>query len=116
MSRIMFLYATAPDAATARRIGEALVEARLAACVNILGAATSIYRWKGAVETAEETVFLVKTTADAAGQARNLILGLHPYETPAVAAIGIEEAGSNPTFLQWVSAETAQSLARDGKE
>lgn len=107
MSRIMFLYATAPDDATARKIGEALVEARLAACVNILGTATSIYRWKGAVESAEEIAFLVKTTASAAGAARNLILKLHPYETPAIAAINIDETGSNEAFLAWIEAESA---------
>jgi len=106
MTRIVFLYAIAPDAATARKIGEALVEARLAACINILGATASIYRWKGAVETAEETAFLVKTTEAAAEKARDLILRLHPYETPAVAALGIGETGSNPAFLDWIRAET----------
>ncbi|MEQ8936100.1 MAG: divalent-cation tolerance protein CutA [Amphiplicatus sp.] len=106
MSRIMFLYATAPDAATARKIGEALVEARLAACVNVLGTATSIYRWEGAVETAEETAFIVKTTQTAAGAARELILKLHPYETPAIAAINIDETGSNSGFLAWIRAES----------
>ncbi len=107
MPRIMFLYATAPDDATARMIADALIEARLAACVNILGAAASVYRWKGAIERADEIVFLAKTTADNATRARDLILRLHPYETPAVAAINIEQASSNPAFLAWIGDECA---------
>lgn len=106
MSRIMLLYATAPDAATARAIGAALVEARLAACVNILGTVQSIYRWKGKVEQAEEIAFLVKTTEAAAPAARDLILARHPYDTPALLALPIEAAGSSPAFLAWIAAET----------
>lgn len=106
MSRIMLLYATAPDAATARAIGAALVEARLAACVNVLGPVRSVYRWRGKVEEAEETAFLVKTTEIQAPAARDLILARHPYDTPAVLALPVNAQGSNTAFLAWVAAET----------
>lgn len=112
MKSIIFLYATAPDLETARKIAASLVEKKLAACVNILGGSTSIYRWRGAVETAEETTLIVKTHEGAASSARDLILRLHPYETPCVAAVRIDQGASNPAFLEWIRMESdgAQSI------
>ena len=105
MTPVVFLYATAPDEATALRIGRAAVEAGLAACLNILGPTTSLYRWNGAIETAREVAFLLKTTADHADALRDLVLRLHPYEVPALAALEIGSRGSNPAFLDWIRAE-----------
>ncbi|MBB5518725.1 divalent-cation tolerance protein CutA [Amphiplicatus metriothermophilus] len=106
MTSIIFLYATAPDFETARKIAAALVEKKFAACVNILGGSTSIYRWRGAVETAEEITFIVKTHEGAASSARDLILRLHPYETPCVAALRVDPGASNAAFLDWIRAES----------
>lgn len=106
MSGIVFLYATAPDEATARHIGAALVNARLAACVNVLPAVWSVYRWNDAIESGNETSFLVKTTAEQAPAACAEILRLHPYETPCVAALPVDAMGSNAGYLDWIRRES----------
>jgi len=103
---IRLLYATAPDAATAEAIAGALIEARLAACVNILRGMHSVYRWEGRVETAEEVVLVVKTTADAAPAARDLILERHPYDEPAVLALPVDRSASSKAFCDWIAGET----------
>lgn len=107
MSDVILLYATAPDAETAEFIGVSLVEAGLAACVNVLGPVRSIYRWNGALERAEEVAFLVKTTRSAAEAARSAIVERHPYDLPAVTAISVSEEGSNPDFLAWIGKTVA---------
>lgn len=104
-TEISLLYVTAPDAAMADQIGRALVEERLAACANILPEMRSVYRWRGAVETADEAVLIVKTTKAAARLARDRILALHPYETPCIMAIPLAGDGSNPAYLDWVVGE-----------
>jgi periplasmic divalent cation tolerance protein len=109
MPDVLLLYVTTPDDATARALADALIEARLAACANLIPGSTSIYRWKGAVETAAETVMIVKTRAGLAERARDLILALHPYETPCVVALDIAAHGSSTDFLDWVGAETGTS-------
>lgn len=111
MTKILLLYVTAPDAASADEIAAALIESRLAACVNIIPGMRSLYRWQGAVEAAEEYVLVVKTTAEAAGEARALICDRHPYETPCVLALEARAEGSNPAFLDWIARETASARA-----
>ncbi|MBI1364998.1 MAG: divalent cation tolerance protein CutA [Alphaproteobacteria bacterium] len=101
-----FLYVTAPDRQTAEALARGLVEARLAACVNVIGAATSFYRWQGAIQSAEETALIVKTTAEAAPAARDFIMARHPYETPCVVALPIDESLSNGAFLRWIAEAT----------
>ncbi len=106
MTNINFLYTTAPDAATADRIARALIEKRLAACINAIPGMISTYRWKGNVEAADEVVLIVKTTAAAARDARDLICALHPYETPCVVALPVAADVSSKAFLDWIAAET----------
>lgn len=106
MTDAVLLYSTAPNQETAERIGAAMVEAGLAACANIISGMRSVYRWKGAVETAAETVLIVKTVRARAEEARAFLCRLHPYETPCVLAIPIDAAGSNPDFLAWLASET----------
>ena len=96
MTDATFLYVTAPDVKSARSLASALVEARLAACVNILPQMQSVYRWEGKIETADECVLFVKTTAAQSEATRDLILEQHPYDTPCVAALDISATGSNP--------------------
>ncbi len=105
MDALRFLYCTAPDAATAGAIAEALVNERLAACVNILPSMESIYRWNDAIEHANETVLIVKTTSASAPAASARIAALHPYDTPAIAAIEVKQSGSNAAFLNWIAAQ-----------
>ena len=84
------LYAVFADPAEAQRIGMAMIEEKLAACVNILGPSRSIYRWEGAVETATETPALFKTTLDKADALIARIVEMHSYENPALAVWPIE--------------------------
>lgn len=109
MSNVVLLYATAPDAETARTIAVDLVEARLAACVNILGEINSVYRWEGKVETAPEFAFLVKTTATAASAVTEAIIDRHPFALPAIVGIAVAPAASSGAFLDWVRSETGDA-------
>jgi periplasmic divalent cation tolerance protein len=84
MSDIALLHVTFADAAEAERIGRAMVEARLAACVNLLGPCNSIYRWQDKVETATEHRALFKTTPQLARELADRIAALHSYDLPAV--------------------------------
>ncbi len=101
----LLVYMTAPDAETAQRIGRALVERRLAACVNILPGMRSMYWWDGAVQSESETAFLAKTAADRYEALQACLLEMHPYEVPCVVALSIDR-GYEP-FLRWVEAQTA---------
>lgn len=105
MDQIVLLYTTWPDAETAETVGAEAVAERLAACVNILGAGRSIYRWQGAVERAVETVAVFKTTEACADRLRALILDRHPYETPAVVALPVDAGRSSPAYLAWIGQE-----------
>ncbi len=111
MEPIVFLYVTAPDDAAARRIAEALVEGRLAACVNILPRIRSVYRWKGEIERADEAAMIVKTTAARAVAARALIQSLHPYETPTIAALAVDAERSGEKFVGWIASETMETIS-----
>ncbi len=107
MDECMILYTTWPDAETAEAVGRAAVEAKLAACANLLAPMTAIYRWEGAMQRETEVPMLLKTAAGAAGRLRDFVLERHPYETPCVVAWPCDPAGSNGAFLRWISAETA---------
>ena len=100
---VVFLYATAPDSAAARRIAEELVGRRAAACVNIIAGMSSVYRWRDAVESADELVLIIKCARSSAQRAREIIRELHPHETPAIAAIAIDSENSSGQFLRWVA-------------
>ena len=92
---------TCSSAAEARRIARAVVEARLAACVNTLpGAVTSIYRWKGKVETAKERMLLIKTSRKRLAKLREAVERLHSYDVPEFIALPIS-AGSRG-YLNWI--------------
>lgn len=83
---VISVYAIFGGADEAERIGRAMVEERLAACINILGPVRSIYRWKGAVETADEVAAIFKTTDERAGLLITRIGALHSYDVPCVVA------------------------------
>jgi periplasmic divalent cation tolerance protein len=87
----------------AERIARALVEERLAACVNILPGVVSVYRWKGQLETGDELLLVIKTRADKADALRARLVALHSYELPEVVVLPI--AGGHPPYLQWIADE-----------
>lgn len=95
---------TCPDAATAERLASALVDERLAACVNILPGITSVYRWDGRVERDAEVLLLIKTVVARFEAVRERLVALHPYEVPEVIATPI--AAGLPAYLDWIAACT----------
>lgn len=92
-----------PDRASAERLAEALIERRVAACVNVLAPCRSVYCWQGAVEHAEEHPVFAKTPADRYDALEQAIRDLHPYELPEIIAVRLD-AGL-PAYLDWVAAE-----------
>jgi periplasmic divalent cation tolerance protein len=101
---VMFVYATAADAAEAERIGRAVVAERLAACANVLPGMRSIYWWQGKMEEGAEAVLILKTTRERLAALIARVKALHSYDCPCIEAL--EVAGGNPDFLAWVEAET----------
>jgi periplasmic divalent cation tolerance protein len=95
---------TCPDEGTARRIATALVDERLAACVNIVPDMTSVYRWEGVVETAPECLLLVKTRRERLEDLQRRLEELHPYDLPELVALPVE--GGSSAYLTWVVEET----------
>jgi len=95
-----------PDEEAANTIALAIVEARLAACVNILPRVQSIYRWQGRVESATEIPLLIKSTAASYPALQETIWALHPYEIPEIIALPIGRG--LPAYLNWVAEETLQ--------
>ena len=93
-----------PDRAAAERLADALIEKRVAACINILAPCRSVYRWKGAVQHDEEYPVLIKTTAERYLALEAAIRAAHPYELPEIIAVPIERG--LPAYLAWVAAET----------
>lgn len=93
-----------PDRESAATLARALVEQRLAACVNILSPCRSLYRWKGALEDAEEYPLLIKTTRGRYPELEAAIRAGHPYELPEIIAVPL--ATGLPAYLEWVAAET----------
>jgi periplasmic divalent cation tolerance protein len=91
---------TIPADADAPAFGRALVEERLAACVNLLPPMTSIYRWKGAVEEDRERLLVFKTTPDRVDALRARLHELHPYEVPEFLVLPV--TGGSERYLQWV--------------
>ena len=102
MSRRRVVLCTVPEAEDAARIAETLVERSLAACVNVLGGVTSVYRWQGGVERGQERLMVIKTTAERFEALRAAIVELHPDEVPEVIVLTIE-AGHTP-YLEWIDA------------
>ena len=94
------VYAVFADREEAARIGRAVVDDRLAACVNILGPVHSIYRWKGEVESAEEVAAIFKTTNDGAGALMTRIAGLHSYDVPCIVTWPIDKIVGS--YAAWV--------------
>lgn len=93
------VFSTFPDLETAREIGRRLVEMQLAACVNLLPGAESIYRWQGNVETAAEIFAVFKTTAAVFPRFAETLVELHPYDVPEIVAL--EPADVSPAYRRW---------------
>ena len=101
---ILLVITNLPDHASAERLAEALIERRVAACVNVMAPCRSVYPWQGTVEHAEEHPLFVKTPADRYDALQQAIRELHPYELPEIIAVRLETG--LPAYLEWVAAET----------
>lgn len=95
---------TAPDRESGAKIARALVEERLAACVNLLPGVGSFYRWQGKVEEAAEALLIIKTAAARFEAVQKRIKELHSYELPEIIAVSIT-AGSKE-YLDWIADNT----------
>jgi periplasmic divalent cation tolerance protein len=95
---------TAPDAGCAETIARALVEERLAACVNLVPGVRSVYRWEGAVQDDAEVLLVAKTTADRLEALGRRVRAMHPYALPEVLAL--PASGGSEAYLAWVREET----------
>ncbi|MBA3486877.1 MAG: divalent-cation tolerance protein CutA [Lysobacter sp.] len=104
---VMLCLCACPDEASAAAIAKALVQERLAACVNRLPAVRSTYRWQGRVEEAEEVLLLIKTTKDRLDDLIGRVQALHPYELPEL--IAVEAEGGLAPYLTWVDEQTRES-------
>ena len=103
MSEFVFLYSTFPDEASAKRVAEALVTAKLAACVN-LAPLTSIYEWQGKLESGPEVAAFIKTRRALADEVIAVAHPLHPYSVPCFLILPID--GGNADYLAWARAQT----------
>lgn len=106
MPQILIVFTNCPDEACANAIALALVEAKVAACVNILPRAQSIYCWQGSVESATEIPLFIKSTAANYPALEAIIRQHHPYDVPEIVALPV--AHGLPAYLNWVAAETLQ--------
>ncbi len=97
-----------PSREVALDIARALIERKLAACVNVLAECTSVYRWQGKVETAPEIPLLIKTRAAIYDEVEAAIRSLHPYELPEILAVPVERG--LPDYLEWVNTETVTEI------
>ncbi len=87
MNDVRLVLCTFPDGGQARQIGTLLVERQLAACVNLVPAVESIYRWEGQVESANEVLAIFKTTAAVYPEFEQVLAELHPYDVPEIIAL-----------------------------
>lgn len=102
---VVSVYVTFGDAGEAERIGRAMVEERLAACVNILENCHSVYRWQGSIESTQEVAAIFKTSAARAPELSERIISLHGYALPAVATWPILDCSA--PFRSWILAEVS---------
>lgn len=98
---LLLVLSTFPDAATARTAAEALVNERLAACVNLLRGVESVYRWEGKVESGAEVLAVIKTTGERYPALESRLRELHPYDVPEIVAL--PAAAVAESYLQWVA-------------
>lgn len=107
-SETLLVLTTLPEREAALKLARALVDKRLAACVNILSGCTSVYRWQDNVEHAEEVPLLIKTRAGRYAELEAAIRSLHPYELPEIIAVPVVQGLAD--YLGWVAEETAIAI------
>ncbi|SEN36535.1 divalent-cation tolerance protein CutA [Nitrosomonas marina] len=104
MTEAILVITSFPNKESAQVFAQALIDRKLAACVNVMPACTSVYRWQDNIETAEETPVFIKTRSARYQSVEELILSMHPYELPEVITVPISEG--LPAYLRWIIEET----------
>jgi periplasmic divalent cation tolerance protein len=107
MTDKIVVLSTCANEADACRVARALVEARVAACVNVMPGLQSFYHWQGALETSNEVLLLIKTSRDLFAQLKLELEKIHPYEVPEILALPIVEGADN--YLNWMSANLREA-------
>lgn len=100
----VLVFTTLPGDANAGAFARALVDERLAACVNLLPVMESVYRWEGQVETESERQLIIKTTRARTSELWERVRELHPYEVPEFVVVPILDG--NEAYLRWIAAST----------
>jgi periplasmic divalent cation tolerance protein len=108
--RVVLIYTTFPTLDDAKRVGEALVAGRLAACVNMFPGMISIFEWKGAREEANEVAMIIKTRRARIDDVLAETKRLHPYELPALLVLPTE--GGSAEYCGWIVSATGGEVAR----
>jgi len=103
MSAVL-VYMTASDKQEAEKVGQALIEARLAACVNVIDSMQSMFFWQGSVQKENEAVLIAKTKVGLVSELTRKVQSVHSYDCPCVIAVPVIDG--NPEFLQWIQEET----------
>ena len=103
MTEAILVLTTVPSAEAGERIARALVDARLAACVNVLPPMVSVYRWKGEVQQETEHQLVIKTERARLAALEEHIAQLHPYDLPELLVLDVEDG--DPAYLSWVLTE-----------
>ena len=111
MTDKIVVLSTCSSQAEAEKIAHALVEKRLAACVNLIPGIQSIYRWRGAVEHSKEVVLVIKSSRELFDRLRGELLKIHSYELPEVIALQIVDGAEE--YLQWMERELLPVGARE---
>lgn len=97
----MVAFSTVASPEDAERVARALVEERLAACVNVVPGLVSYYRWKGRVERDDELLLVIKTARPRVEAMRARLVELHPYEVPELIVLPVQ--GGHPPYLAWLA-------------
>lgn len=106
-SEYQIILTTCPDQSYAEDLARQLIQAELAACVNIVPGLTSIYKWDGEIKTGTEVQLIIKTRSTNYPQIEQYITSLHPYELPEIISVPITNA--LPDYLQWIDFATGKS-------
>lgn len=107
----VLVYITVPNETVGRQIAEALVQRRLAACVNMVPQIASVYRWDGQVQVETEGLLLAKTQSALVPELRTAVAEMHPYSVPAISAIPLQNV--HPPYLDWIFQETSAQPSKD---
>lgn len=107
MNEFIVVYVTVGSSSEGERLARALVEERLAACVNRIRAVQSVYRWQGRVEQSEEELLIIKTKRELFDRLRRRVEELHSYSVPEVIALPIVDG--SPAYLQWLGEQVSEN-------